>query len=266
MPYLRVKIRTRDPQEVLARLSAGGEAPLASHFLDTEGLLILVYPGEGLHERLRRLARLLPQADFEETELAEEADLQEKTFQVGPLTFRLTLSPGPVPPGEISLRANLSFGSGRHATTLLCLKALVRLAQELPLGRVFDLGCGSGILSLAAAHLGAERVLAADIDPRAVREARYNVALNALGERILVIRGSLSAARPASFDLVLANLTIGTILALAPEIPRLLRPGGLAILSGFGPSQKGELLARLPQARVYFSENLEGWQALVLGF
>ena len=266
MPFLRVKIRTRDPQGVLSRLLAGGEPPLTSDFLPEEDLLLLVYPVEGLHERLRRLARLLPREDFEETELAESPELEERTFEVGPLVFRAVWRSRPVSSGEIFLKANLSFGSGRHATTLLCLRTLVRLAEKGPLGRVFDLGCGSGILALAAARLGAPQVLAVDIDLRAVREARHNVEMNALGERVLVVKGSLSAARPRSFDLVLANLTIGTILALAPEIPQVLRPGGMAVLSGFGPPQEEALRARLPKALVLGREVLEGWEALILGF
>ena len=264
--YLRVKIRTDSPAEILETLKAARLAPLKDLYLPESRLLVLSYPGEGVHERLRALSRVLPRAEFEETELAENPEPGPRRFSVGPLRFFSPLFPEEPAPGEIYLRADLSFGSGRHPTTLLCLEALVELFETRPPQKVFDLGCGSGILALAAARLGAPRVLAVDLDPRACREAQHNVEKNELADRILVVQGSLAAARPGAFDLVLANLTIGTLLGLAPEIPRVLRPEGVAVLSGFAEAQREEILARLPEATLVSARNLEGWQALVLRF
>jgi len=264
--YLRVKIRTAHPGRVLERLRAAGLSPLAETFFPDTGLLVLGYPAEGVHERLRALARTLPGVEIEETELAESPRPVPRRFRVGPFRFFSPLGVERPEPGEIYLRANLSFGSGSHPTTVLCLRALSLLCEDGPPGRVLDLGCGSGILALAAARLGAERVLAVDIDPRACREALHNVETNGLSGRILVIRGSAEVARRGRFDLVLANLTIGTILALAPEIRKALRPGGRAVLSGFSVAQAPEVLRRLTGARVFSRLTLEGWLALVLGF
>ncbi len=264
--YLRVKLRTDSPADLLETLEAAGLSPLNYIYLPESRLFVLSYPGEGVHERLRALSRALPRAEFEETELAEGPEPGPRRFSVGPLRFFSPLFSEEPAPGEIYLWADLSFGSGRHPTTLLCLRALVDLFETRPPEKVFDLGCGSGILALAAARLGARGVLAADLDPRACREARHNVERNDLSDRILVVQGSLAAARPGGFDLVLANLTIGTLLALAPGIPRVLRPEGVAVLSGFAEAQKEEVLQRLPEATIVSAKALEGWQALVLRF
>ncbi|OAQ21740.1 50S ribosomal protein L11 methyltransferase [Thermosulfurimonas dismutans] len=266
MSYLRVKIRTDDPERLLAILEKQALSPLKAFHLPEENLFYLTYPAEDPHRLLRKLLKALPQAEFEETELTEEAEVKPRRFQLGSLVFFSPLEPEPSPQGEIYLRSSLSFGSGRHPTTKLCLKLMLEKFEEDRAARVFDLGCGSGILSLAAARLGAQKVLAADIDPRACREAKHNVEMNAFSDRILVVQGSLPAARPGTFDLVLANLTIGTITALAPGIKEVLAPGGLAILSGFSVAQKGEVLARTPSASVVAEAQEEGWLALALRF
>ena len=266
MPYLRVKIRTEDPQKLLAVLQSRDLSPLKAFSVPGENLFYLVYPSEDTHELLRKLLRAIPWAEFEETELTEDVEVKPRRFRLGSLVFFSPLRPEASPSGEIYLRSSLSFGSGRHPTTRLCLGLMLEVFEEKRPEKVFDLGCGSGILSLAAARLGAQRVLAADIDPRACREAKHNVEVNGLSDRIVVVQGSLPAACPGTFDLVLANLTIGTITALAPEIKEALAPGGLAILSGFSAAQKDEVLARIPRASVVAEAKQEGWLALSLKF
>lgn len=145
----------------------------------------------------------------------------------------------PVPAGSVPilLEAGLAFGSGEHATTRLCLLALGRLARHLHRARVLDLGCGSGILAIAAAKLADCRVWAADNDPIAVRVARENVRRNGVAGRVCVLsseglaRSELRAAGP--FDLILANILADPLVELAPELARALVPGGHLALSGF---------------------------------
>jgi len=266
MAYLRIKIRTEDPEKLLSLLEKQALKPLKNYYLPEEKLLYLTYPAEDLHGLLRQLLKALPQADFEETELTEEAEIKPRRFQVGPLVFFSPLKSEPSPAGELYLRTSLSFGSGRHPTTALCLRLMLEGLEGKNPVKVLDLGCGSGILSLAAAKLGAKKVLAVDIDLRACKEARHNVERNRFTDRILVVQGSLETARPQTFDLVLANLTIGTILALAPGIKEVLAPGGLAIVSGFSMAQKEEVLARLPSALPVAEAEEEGWLALALRF
>ena len=259
-------MRTTDPEEVLARIKKAGLSPPHRRYLSGEGLLVLGYPAENPDETLRGLSRVLSFEEVEETGLAETPLPEPERFSVGPLRFFVPAEDETPAPGEIYLRSTLSFGSGRHPTTRLCLRLLTELFPEVAPETVFDLGCGSGILALSAARLGAQRVLAADIDPRAVGEARHNVEKNELSGRILVVRGSLDAAALARFDLVLANLTIGTLSALLPEIPGVLRPGGAVIVSGISTGQRGEILSTVPRAEVLREETEEGWLALALRF
>lgn len=145
----------------------------------------------------------------------------------------------PLPPDRIPIliEAGLAFGSGEHSTTRLCLLALSRLARDLRRGRVLDLGCGSGILAIAAAKLAPCRVWAVDNDPIAVRVAQENVRRNGVAGWVRVL-ASEGLARPelqnaAPFDLVLANILADPLVELAPRLARTLAPGGRLVLSGF---------------------------------
>jgi len=157
-----------------------------------------------------------------------------------------------------------AFGTGSHPTTRLCLEALEALpvadpaALEGPLAglRLADLGCGSGILSLAALRLGAAAVAAADIDSMAVRATLANAALNGCGSRLAVAQGSLQAlaelleGRPA--DILLCNILAPVIEALCPGFDRLLASDGLGLLSGLLVDQAPGLVRALAAA---------GWRA-----
>ena len=126
----------------------------------------------------------------------------------------------------------MAFGTGQHQTTAMCLRALEELVR--PGIAVLDLGCGSGILAIAAARLGAERVVALDIDPLAVRAARENALANSVVRLIEAREGTLEAAAfDAKFDLIAANISGLTLERLAPSLARALVPGGALIASGF---------------------------------
>jgi ribosomal protein L11 methyltransferase len=137
-------------------------------------------------------------------------------------------------PGDlvVHLDPGMAFGTGLHPTTRLCLEALQRSIRGGE--AVLDLGTGSAILAIAAALLGAGRVLALEIEPVAVRVAGENVARNELDAVIDVRPGSLPMAEAgeAHFDLVVANISFRVLSELHPDIRRVLRPGGLALLSG----------------------------------
>jgi ribosomal protein L11 methyltransferase len=107
---------------------------------------------------------------------------------------------------EIILDPGVVFGTGLHPTTEDCLKAMAHLHEQSPLGRVLDLGTGTGILALAAALLGAEEVLAVDLNPLSVKTARRNVQLNGLERSIEVVKGLAEDFVKEKADLVVANL------------------------------------------------------------
>jgi len=139
----------------------------------------------------------------------------------------------PAPPGRFRITVNpgMAFGTGVHETTRLCLEALEEFVK--PGMAVLDVGTGSGILANAARLLGASRVIACDIDEDAVRIACQGFV------------GSADAVRSASVDLVVANISPEVIIALAPELTRVQRPGGTLIASGFNASEVDQVKAAL---------------------
>jgi ribosomal protein L11 methyltransferase len=128
----------------------------------------------------------------------------------------------------VKLDPGLAFGTGTHPSTALCLTWLD--AQLRPGARVIDYGCGSGILGLAAAMLGAAQVDAFDIDPQALLATAQNAAANGLGTRLRVHADAKEL--PAAADLLLANILAGPLCALAADFARRLRPGGQILLAG----------------------------------
>jgi ribosomal protein L11 methyltransferase len=131
----------------------------------------------------------------------------------------------------IDLDPGMAFGTGLHPTTRLCLEALEDLADRGPLGRVLDVGCGSGILSIAAVMLGATRALGVDIDPIAVEATIANARHNRVGKRVRAREGSIPSDE-GPFDTVLANLIAGVLIEIAPDLAGELVPGGTLIGSG----------------------------------
>ncbi|MSS73191.1 MAG: 50S ribosomal protein L11 methyltransferase [Candidatus Latescibacteria bacterium] len=129
----------------------------------------------------------------------------------------------------IVLEPKMAFGTGRHESTRLALRAVERSVRADD--RVLDLGTGSGILSIAAAKLGAG-CLAVDVDPVAIDNARENLAVNGVADRVEVVCGSLDAVREAAFDVIVANIQTNVLVPLLGDLRDRLRQGGRLILSG----------------------------------
>lgn len=179
-----------------------------------------------------------------------------------------TAEPGDRAP--LYLDPGLTFGTGAHATTRLCLTAL----EELVKGgeRVLDLGCGSGILSLAALRLGASSALAVDIDDKCRTAAESNAALNRITPEQLQVRignvltdETLRNQLGSGYSLVLANIVADIIIALAPDVRGLLSPGGHFLCSGIIDSRAEETAAALSAAGLEVLERREdnGWFAFI---
>ncbi len=136
-----------------------------------------------------------------------------------------------------------AFGSGEHETTVSCLEQLERL-PEIEGMRCLDLGSGTGILAIAAVRLGAEEVVAVDIDPAACISCAANIGLNGMSGIIFPICGELGCIREGNFDLLLANIYAEIHLALAGEMVAKTRPGGLLLLSGIPTQDNFDVLCR----------------------
>ena len=170
--------------------------------------------------------------------------------------------------GRIPLVLNpgLAFGTGMHATTRLCLAALENRIRGGE--RVLDLGCGSGILSIAALKLGAAEAFACDIDDKCRDVAYENAALNGVDERTYTVRcgdiltdEALRAEIGGGYDAVLANIVADVIIGLAPAVRPLLKPGGVFICSGIIDTRAPEVAEHLRAAGLTILETreAEGW-------
>jgi ribosomal protein L11 methyltransferase len=142
----------------------------------------------------------------------------------------------------LALDPGMAFGTGLHPTTRLCLAAVEGLADRRVLAgaRVLDVGCGSGILAIAACKLGAVSALGVDTDPIAIEATIANARRNALVRRISAREGSLPSGA-GSFDVVLANLIAGVLVPLAAALRDELRPGGTLLASGIFVDREAEV-------------------------
>jgi ribosomal protein L11 methyltransferase len=209
----------------------------------------------------------LPAADWVQLGLDRLGPVRAGRFRLRGSHDRASANPALI---DLLVDAGLAFGTGHHATTRGCLRALDRLARGHRFRRVLDLGCGSGVLAMAAAKCFGGVVWATDIDPVAVAVTRANARRNRLGPRIKAITAdgfeapALSRAR--RYDLILANILARPLARLAPAMARALAPGGVAVLAGvLEDQQRWVLNGYLRQGfRLAWRVLEPGWPTLVL--
>ena len=170
----------------------------------------------------------------------------------------------------LTLNPGLTFGTGSHATTRLCLTALESRIHGGE--RVLDLGCGSGILSIAALRLGAKSAFACDIDEKCIDVAYENAALNGIGRDWLTVRqgdatkeGPLRTAIGTGYDVVVANIVADVIISLAPQVRHFLTEDGWFLTSGIIDDRADEVAAALTAAGWNIVETCtsEGWYCYI---
>lgn len=219
---------------------------------------------------LRLIAHLYPLPPLQERELEEES-WRKQEFEPIRVGKRLFIGPpGASASGRagdlfIPLEPGMAFGTGHHPTTRMCLQLVESLAR--PGARVLDIGCGSGILGIAALLCGAGSVVGFDIEDEAIEASRGNFEQAGLADQAAIHLGTIpSDEAPAdSFDLVLANISSKVVIELAPELSACLSQGGALICSGFMEERQTEVEEALAIAGLAIGEVSVGgeWVAAV---
>ena len=284
--------------EVLSRFAPSGvvieSTAVTANEDDSEGhpvgpLRVLAYLpiDEALEERRGRLEqslwylgriRPLPALEYRTVKETDWSEAWKQHYHPIAIGSRLMIVPAWLEPpddGRIPIRMDpgMAFGTGTHPTTQLCLEFIDEWFAKP--GRpaapaVIDVGCGSGILAVAALKLGAGRALGVDIDPLAVKVAGENAALNGVQDRFELGEGSLAEVLKGKFSLRQAPLVLANILApvlsqlLDEGLGRLLAPGGALVLSGIIDTQADGVIAAAERNGLRLVERLQSgdWVAL----
>lgn len=238
----------------------------AAPLWDASRVNALFDPAEDLADRLAQAAQDagIDAPGFRISEVAEQnwVALTQSQFEPIRVNQRLWIVPSwhdaPDPAAiNLVLDLGMAFGTGSHPTTRLCLEWLTR--QALAGLRVLDYGCGSGILGIAAARLGAASVLGVDIDDKALDAARDNAERNTVELRLQHSAQALTS----EFDFVIANILTNPLCVLAPLIGSRVAPGGRLALSGVLEPQAAQVIAAYaPHIALTVEAVLEGWVLL----
>lgn len=247
-----------------------GELPLWSNIrlrallpeeADTDGL-IRTLVAEGLLES-ESLARVdsVPERDWSRAWLDR---FRPMCFGERIWICPSTIEPDPDWPIVVRLDPGLAFGSGTHPTTAMCLEWLDR--QDCAGRRVIDYGSGSGVLAVTAALCGADAVVAVDHDPQALTATADNAARNGVADRIQSVAPDGLTDGAGDFDLLLANILAGPLIALAPRLSTLLAPSGCMLLSGLLDEQVEDVLAAYASCGLDLTAHPQrkGWSCLQL--
>ena len=253
---------------------------LAARMKGASRVKFYVPDNEEGQKQLRRYLAGLEEYEPQTVSLREEdwATSWQKYYQPIPVGGRVYIVPDwmrgePVPDGRVPLYLNpgLTFGTGAHPTTQLCLELLEEVLK--PGDKVLDLGCGSGILAIAALILGAARAVGVDIDPKAADVAFENAALNGIGpDRLRVYAGDVLSDKklaaklePGQNRVVLANIVADVIIPLSTKAGEFMTPDGVFLASGIIEGRQEEVRAAVESNGFTVVKHLErnGWHAFL---
>lgn len=245
------------------RMSGFFPAPVDRHELEVRLLLTLAAEGWTNDGQEPPEWRWLEERDW--------AEAWKESYQPVPVGQGLLILPSwlPEPIGEarrvLRMDPEMAFGSGTHATTRGCLELLEELSGQRALGRVLDMGTGSGVLAIWAAMLGAVRVVGTDLDPVAVETAQRNAQMNGVADRVEIIE---SASVPSGrYWTVVANILASVLLSSASALAAVLEPGGALILAGILREQAREVQLAYEGEGLVLERTLflEEWAVLLFG-
>ncbi|MDO8586643.1 MAG: 50S ribosomal protein L11 methyltransferase [Armatimonadota bacterium] len=177
-----------------------------------------------------------------------------KPLVVGKIVVKPTWEEFQAKPGQLILELDpgMAFGTGNHPTTQMCLMAVQRYLE--PGDIMLDMGCGSGILAIAGALLGASKVVGVEIDPVAVKAAKDNVAANGVESIVQIVEADTPSAAGIEADLVIANIVADVIIGMSAELAAALRPNGILVVSGIIEERRDEVADALSDARLHIIE------------
>ena len=162
----------------------------------------------------------------------------------------------------LNLDPGLAFGTGTHETTRLCLAAIEKYVTKNC--DMLDVGCGSGILSVAALLLGAEKAVGVDIDEMAVKTARENAVLNGVSDKMTVLNGNLTDKVTGKYDIIAANIVADAIIMLSKDIRQFMKDDSVYIMSGIIDTRADDVLNAIEDSFEIIEKLLEnGWCCLV---
>jgi len=262
-------VNQQDPQSTSQSIQVRAFLPVDDHMQERK---------RAIEEGLWHLSQIqpIPQAQFRTIKEQDWENAWKAHYKPIPIGTRLVIQPAWIPLEKsdrlpIIMDPGMAFGTGTHPTTQLCLEAIedhLQMDQS-----VIDIGCGSGILSISAALLGAGQVLALDIDSIALKNARKNVDLNGVSQIVVISHGSLdllleelpSSRVPA--DLVVANIITKTLEEMIRTgLGSTIRPGGTLILSGILDHQVGiiQTVCNETDLQIVETRSRDDWRALVI--
>ncbi len=231
-----------------------------------EGVLIKCYPQdvESFLRILHASSLGIKEVHIEKEDIVDYAEMVRKYFRpisIGDVTIVAPWTKRKAEGMRLVIEPGMAFGTGRHESTVLMLRMIHSL--DVKGRRVLDLGCGSGILALYAALLGAKGVTAVDNDPDAVFSAKRNAALNRL-RRVKFACADLNDLR-GNFDIVLANLDKGIFEKSAPAVARLVKKGGRLVVSGILKKERQSIPPLFKGFKLLDSAHKNAWCSFVFG-
>ena len=236
---------------------------------------IYIDPEDNIGEAVQFLKERLTAASIPHT--IDMTDVQEddwlnnwrKFFKPMPVGEKLLINPSwytdTDPQGRVVMNIDpgLAFGTGKHETTRLCMEALERYVAGGE--KVLDVGCGSGILGIAAVLLGAENAFGVDIDELAVRTANENAAVNRVEDKFTAIAGDLVDKVDGKYDIVVANIVADAIIALSASVSALMKDDAVYIVSGIIDTRADDVKKAVGERFEIIEENTYGgWYCFVL--
>ena len=242
---------------------------------DKAKIHIYIDPEDNIDEAVSFLKERLNAADIDYTidlsNVREDDWLNNwrKYFKPMPVGERLLINPSwytdtdPEGRAVLNIDPGLAFGTGKHETTRLCMEALERYVNKG--SKVLDVGCGSGILGIAAVLLGADSAFGVDIDETAVRTANENARINGVGDSFTAIAGDLVDKVTEKYDIVVANIVADAIIALSASVPRFMTDDAVYIVSGIIDARADDVKNAVKDSFDIVEENtLGGWYCFVL--